>query len=146
MDKKKAFGRGLRQLRLIRGLSQEAFTPAFSLSFVSVVERGAKMISIERIDGLAETLDVHPLTLLTAMYVGEYGVGADELFARVKADFASLAAQPPSEVVGKHPRSRADDVAEAKRWLHEEVKVKEIARKRGSGGQKKKAPSIKAEI
>ncbi|MDL2424632.1 hypothetical protein M2C68_18630, partial [Pseudomonas sp. BAgro211] len=107
MEEREAFGRGLRQLRLIRGLPQEAFTPVLSLTYVSVIERGKKLIALDRVGGLASTLELHPLTLLTAMYVEKDGQGVQELLARVQADFAHLAAQAPSEGVGKDSRNRA---------------------------------------
>lgn len=143
MDEKKAFGRGLRQLRLIRGLSQEAFTPVLSLTYVSVIERGAKLIALDRIGGLAAALDLHPLTLLTAMYVEKDGAEVDELLTRVQADFANLAAQPPSQSVGKDSRNRAEALAEAMQWLEgcqpgRAGAVKKSARRTGS--RKKSSP------
>lgn len=123
MEEKTAFGRGLRQLRLIRGLPQEAFTPTLSLAYASVVERGVKLIALDRIAGLATVLDVHPLTLLTAMYVEKDGQGVDELLAHVRRDFAHLAKQTPRGSVGKDSRNRAEAIANALQWLEQQAKV-----------------------
>lgn len=116
MDDKQAFGRGVRNLRLARGLPQEAFSPAVSVSFASVIERGAKMASIDKIGVLAKVLNVHPMSLLAAMYVEKEGVSVPELLSRVEQDFQELASQLPTKI-GKDPRTRDQTLAELKQWF-----------------------------
>ncbi|WP_447747809.1 hypothetical protein [Pseudomonas nicosulfuronedens] len=144
MDEKNAFGTGLRHLRFIRGLSQDAFTPVLSLAHASVIELGKKLIALDRVGGLAAALDVHPLTLLTAMYVEYDGLSVGELLSRVQKDFENLAAQPPSQSVGKDSRDRSSSSVEAARWLKEKAKV-EKRRTVAKAPAKKRAvrPSIK---
>lgn len=60
------FGRRLRELRVARGVSQEALAAQAGLdrTYVSSCERGKRNISILNIYKLAEALDTHPAELL----------------------------------------------------------------------------------
>lgn len=74
------FSKALREARVARGLSQEAFSLISSRTYVSSLERGLKSPTLLKVDALAEVLEVHPLTLLTLAYVGtKHPKGADEL-------------------------------------------------------------------
>lgn len=63
---KEAFGFRLRELRLSRGMSQEALAHEAGLdrTYISSCERGKRNISLENIHRLAAALDVSPATLL----------------------------------------------------------------------------------
>lgn len=63
---KTAFGLRLRELRLRKGLSQEALAGEAGLdrTYVSSCERGKRNISLENIYRLAEALSVEPYQLL----------------------------------------------------------------------------------
>jgi len=65
-DPKVSFGQRLRELRLSRGLSQEALAEAANLdrTYVSSCERGRRNVSLESIYRLAEGLGVPPEELL----------------------------------------------------------------------------------
>lgn len=65
------FSKALRDARVARGLSQEAFSLVSSRTYVSSLERGLKSPTLLKVDALAEVLAVHPLTLLTLAYVGD---------------------------------------------------------------------------
>lgn len=125
MDERNAFGAGLRHLRLIRGLPQEAFMLSMSPAHVSVIELGKKLITLDSIGGLAAVLSVHPLTLLTAMYVEYDGLSVRELLSRVQKDFASLAAQPRNQGVGMDSRNWTNSRVDASvQWLRKSAKVR----------------------
>lgn len=68
MDTKKAFGKALRVVRLARGLSQEALSEVSGRTYVSAVERGLKSPTLQKIDQLAQHLDIHPLTIVLLTY------------------------------------------------------------------------------
>ena len=68
MERRRTFGRRLRELRLARGLSQEAFADIVGIhrTYVGSVERGERNVSLDNIHALADALEV----------------GVPELFAR----------------------------------------------------------------
>ncbi|MGX8882981.1 helix-turn-helix domain-containing protein [Methylovorus sp. SPW-M1] len=68
MEIKRAFGKALQTIRRKRGLTQEDFSDISSRTYLSILERGLKSPTIEKVDDLAKTLNVHPLTLLLQAY------------------------------------------------------------------------------
>ncbi|PPC96901.1 MAG: transcriptional regulator [Methylotenera sp.] len=69
MEIKEAFASALKQARKSRGLTQEDFSEVSSRTYISTLERGIKSPTIEKINVLAKTLGIHPLTLLTLTYM-----------------------------------------------------------------------------
>lgn len=65
-DPRVLFGRRLRELRVARGLSQEALADAASLdrTYISSCERGRRNVSLQNLYRLAFALKVHPEELL----------------------------------------------------------------------------------
>jgi transcriptional regulator with XRE-family HTH domain len=66
LDVKAAFGRRLRQIRELRGWSQERLAAEVGLdrSYVGGVERGERNISLENICKLAKALATKPAELM----------------------------------------------------------------------------------
>lgn len=64
----KALGNAMREARLKRGFSQEAFADACELdrSYIGQVERGEKNISLESVLRVARGLEVKPSQLFAA--------------------------------------------------------------------------------
>jgi transcriptional regulator with XRE-family HTH domain len=69
MEVKQAFGLALRALRISRGLTQEDFSLVSSRTFLSSLERGIKGATIEKVDELAGTIGVHPVSVIVACYL-----------------------------------------------------------------------------
>lgn len=69
MDTKKAFGNALRVARKSRNLRQEDFSITSSRTYLSSLERGLKSPTLEKINLLAERIEIHPLTLMTLTYL-----------------------------------------------------------------------------
>ncbi len=67
MELKQAFGLAFKELRISKGLSQEAV--GASQSYISDVERGIKSPTIEKLAELAANMGVHPLTILARTYL-----------------------------------------------------------------------------
>jgi len=68
MDIKKGFASALKKIRKAKKLTQEDFSDSSSRTYLSILERGLKSPTLEKVDALAKTLEVHPLTLLTVAY------------------------------------------------------------------------------
>ena len=69
MISKQAFGKSLKLVRTSKGLTQEDFSDVSSRTYISSLERGIKSPTLEKIDDIAGTLKIHPLTLLTLTYL-----------------------------------------------------------------------------
>ncbi|MBI3897511.1 MAG: helix-turn-helix transcriptional regulator [Gammaproteobacteria bacterium] len=91
MKTKLALGRALKEIRKARELTQEDFSVVSSRTYMSTLERGMKSPTIEKIEAIAETMKVHPLTLLAFAYVkaGNYR-NADELFKKIRAELVAF--------------------------------------------------------
>ncbi|MCQ4313700.1 helix-turn-helix domain-containing protein [Pseudomonas stutzeri] len=83
MELKEAFGKALRQLRISRKLSQESFSMISSRTYLSTLERGLKSPTLDKVDDIASTLGIHPLTLLVATYIEKDKLTARETLSRV---------------------------------------------------------------
>lgn len=80
-----AFGLALKKLRSSRNLTQEDFSTVSSRTYLSTLERGLKSPTLEKVEQLAGALDVHPLTVLFATYVGKEGrADVDSLFQVIR--------------------------------------------------------------
>ncbi|MBA4380937.1 MAG: transcriptional regulator [Sideroxydans sp.] len=69
MDIRQAFGHSLKVARKSKRLSQEDFSIASSRTYLSSLERGLKSPTLDKINALAERMEIHPLTLLTLTYL-----------------------------------------------------------------------------
>ena len=65
---KNEFGSALRQIRKLKGISQENFSLQSSRTYVSSLERGLKSPTLSKIEELSAVLGIHPLTLLVFSY------------------------------------------------------------------------------
>lgn len=91
MELKRAFGEALKQMRVSKKLTQEDFSSISSRTYLSTLERGLKCPTLEKLEGLASVMEVHPLSVLAAAYQikGDEG-GLDSLLARVRVEVGSL--------------------------------------------------------
>ncbi|MFT3811862.1 MAG: helix-turn-helix transcriptional regulator [Acidovorax sp.] len=86
------FGRALQQMRAASGMTQEDLLLATSRRHVGRIEQGHQVPSIRVIENLAETLQIHPMTLVTAAYCPDFDAAAvEKVLEVVKADFLELA-------------------------------------------------------
>lgn len=98
MDIQHAFAKSLKAARMARGLTQEDFSVVSSRTYLSALERGLKNPTLEKIQDIAETMDVHPLTLLALTYMQvDDNRSLGSLFKRVQSEIA--------EISGLHPLS-----------------------------------------
>ncbi|WP_455914706.1 helix-turn-helix domain-containing protein [Pseudomonas syringae] len=92
MELKQAFGQALKQFRTAKGLTQEDFSSISSRTYLSTLERGLKCPTLDKLEGLASVMDVHPLSVLAAAYQikGDEG-GLESILARIRAEVGSAA-------------------------------------------------------
>ncbi len=87
MNIKIAFGTALKRIRKARALSQEDFSLVSSRTYISSLERGLKCPTLEKIELLAEMLEVHPMTLMLSTYLElEPDLTTDELVLMIKKE------------------------------------------------------------
>ena len=91
MDTKNAFGKALKHVRVLRGLTQEDFSLVSSRTYLSVLERGLKSPTIEKLEAISGTLNVHPVTLLAFAYLlTDKATLPNELFSSIADELDEL--------------------------------------------------------
>lgn len=86
-----AFGLALKQIRSSKNLTQEDFATVSSRTYLSTLERGLKSPTLEKVDQLAGALNVHPLSILFATYVGkESPQDVEALFQTIRDELSSI--------------------------------------------------------
>jgi len=89
MEVKQAFGLALRALRISRGLTPEDFALVSSRTFLSSLERGIKGATIEKVDELAGTIGVHPVSVIVACYLKkDPDIKLEDLLEQVRSDLS----------------------------------------------------------
>ncbi|MCW4153683.1 MAG: helix-turn-helix domain-containing protein [Pseudomonadota bacterium] len=83
MELHTAFGQALRRQRRDKKMSQEAFSNVSSRTYMSELERGLKNPTLDKIEELAATMGIHPLTLLTECFVLKENLSPEEIFSRI---------------------------------------------------------------
>ncbi|HXU92368.1 MAG TPA: helix-turn-helix transcriptional regulator [Gallionella sp.] len=82
-----AFAKALRQARRSRGLTQEDFSEVSSRTYLSTLERGQKSPTLDKIDVLSQTMDIHFLSLLTLTHLHlESGSDIDTILERIRLE------------------------------------------------------------
>lgn len=91
MDIRQAFGQSLKVARKAKGLSQEDFSIASSRTYLSSLERGLKSPTLDKINSLAERMEIHPLTLLTLTYLCHQGeTDPTNLLIQIKSESKNI--------------------------------------------------------
>jgi transcriptional regulator with XRE-family HTH domain len=91
MNTRQGFGKSLKMIRAAKGLTQEDFSTVSSRTYLSTLERGLKSPTLEKIEDLCETLEVHPLSLLVITYLNaQNSKNLDKLLKKVEAEVKAL--------------------------------------------------------
>ena len=88
MDLRESFGVTVKAIRRSKGLSQNAI--GINQGYVSELENGQKTPTLPKMAAIANSLGIHPLTLLTAIYSNMGPEDAETLIARVVSELESL--------------------------------------------------------
>ena len=90
MDVRHALASALKAVRSARGLTQEDFSNVSSRTYLSTLERGLKSPTMDKMQVLADVLEVHPLTIMALTFMTAEEHSFDELFAKVKQELKTL--------------------------------------------------------
>lgn len=87
MKHQNQFGKAFRRIRRARGLTQEDFANESGRTYIGEIERGLKHPTLQKIDDLANSLSLHPLTMVALSYLAkEDAIVLDLLLERVKQE------------------------------------------------------------
>jgi CheY-like chemotaxis protein/DNA-binding XRE family transcriptional regulator len=91
-----AFAKALRRARKARGLTQEDFELVSSRTYLSSLERGKQSPTLDKVQDLARTIGIHPLSLLTLTCLyADHHYDIDSLIARVKHELEPTEQETP---------------------------------------------------
>lgn len=91
IDNRKGFAEGLKTARAAKGLTQEDFSEVSSRTYLSTLERGLKSPTLEKIEALCETMEIHPLSLLTLTYLNaQKNKRLDSLLKKIEKEVMAL--------------------------------------------------------
>lgn len=91
MKTKQAFGKSLKELRRAIGVTQEDFSVVSSRTYISLLERGQKSPTLDKVEALAKVLKIHPLSLLYLTYMRAGGQrDIDGLVRRIRSDLEGV--------------------------------------------------------
>lgn len=90
MELKSAFSTTLREVRILRNLTQEDFTCVSSRTNLSMLERAKSIPTLEKLEELCSVLNVHPLTMLAICYSTKDDVSMDSLLELVVGELEEL--------------------------------------------------------
>lgn len=86
MNSRKGFAIALRQLRTIKGLTQEDFSNVSSRTYLSSLERGIKSPTLAKLEDISHVLELHPATLLVLAYCRADDVKLKDLLAQITSE------------------------------------------------------------
>jgi len=86
VELKSAFGRVLQWVRVKQKLTQEDFATVSSRTYISTLERGRYVPTIEKLDSIEPVLGVHPITLLVGSYALKEDRSVAELLKQVEQE------------------------------------------------------------
>lgn len=88
---KVAFAKALKTTRKSRGLTQEDFSEVSSRTYLSMLERGKKSPTLDKLQTIAQTIGIHCLSLITLTYMyTENEKDLDTLLLRIRNEVESV--------------------------------------------------------
>lgn len=96
MEFKKALGIAIREAREARNITQESISAFSSRTYLSDLENGKKEASVSKINALATSIGVHPLTIFTLAYLQIDGTSnIDDLQRKVANELSHIKKASP---------------------------------------------------
>jgi transcriptional regulator with XRE-family HTH domain len=85
------FCQGIKKTRKLRGLTQEDFSDVSSRTYMSMLERGKKSPTLDKLQIIAQAIGIHCLSLMTLTYMyGGKEKDLDKLLLRIKKEVESV--------------------------------------------------------
>lgn len=95
MELEQAFGEALRRIRIAKGYTQEDFSTLSSRTYVSLLENGRKTPTITKVQQIASTMNVHPLTILLNSYlILDAPIAIDDLLELIRKELIEIEEEP----------------------------------------------------
>lgn len=93
MNLRQAFAHTIKIARKTQKLTQEDFGVVSSRTYMSTLERGLKSPTIDKLDEISKTMEMHPASLIVAAYalLGETA-NVEEALKRIQTESAQLLA------------------------------------------------------
>lgn len=87
MELNDAFAEALRSMRQRRGLTQEDFVMVTSRAYMSLLERGLRCPTLEKVEELASVMQIHPISLIVKCYlIRDLDIDLKEIIKMVRTD------------------------------------------------------------
>lgn len=90
MHLRQAYAATLRLIRARKGLNQSDFAPALDASYISRLEGARNGVTLESSESLAQTLKMHPLSLLVMAYAVKEKMTPADALQMVREELISL--------------------------------------------------------
>ncbi|MDX1751390.1 MAG: helix-turn-helix transcriptional regulator [Methylophaga sp.] len=90
MDINTAFGKALKSFRLAKGYTQEDFAEVSSRTYISSLERGLKSPTIEKINEIANEMNICPVALMVLAYAYLKDENTMQVIDKAQAQLNSL--------------------------------------------------------
>ena len=82
-----AFAKALRDTRKAHGFTQEDLAEVSSRTYVSILERGQKNPTLNKMNDIAEAMGIHLMSLIALTYLNhKHGSDLDALLDKVRAE------------------------------------------------------------
>jgi transcriptional regulator with XRE-family HTH domain len=86
-----AFAKALKDIRKSYGLTQEDFSGVSSRTYLSMLERGKRSPTLDKVQTIAQTIGIHCLSLMTLTYMYiEKEQDLDKLLLRIRTEVESV--------------------------------------------------------
>ncbi|HGY2299953.1 TPA: helix-turn-helix domain-containing protein [Pseudomonas putida] len=90
MDFNEAFGSVFRSLRLMRGLTQEAFLPSATERYVRNIEKAKQTPTVDMVRNLCDVLRVSPITLMAIVEAKHTGKDTEALIKAAMTELKNI--------------------------------------------------------
>lgn len=101
-----AFAKALRTARKAHGFTQEDLAVVSSRTYVSILERGQKSPTLNKMNDIADAMGIHLISLIALSYICHKNSGdLDDLLEKVRAEVIHIQQKDRNELPHVSPNS-----------------------------------------